>query len=35
MLLTAEPILGADEADALAEVVHSGWITMGCSSAQF
>lgn len=29
MLLVAEPCLGADEKEALVEVVDSGWITMG------
>jgi dTDP-4-amino-4,6-dideoxygalactose transaminase len=29
MLLVAEPCLGEDEKEALAEVVDSGWITMG------
>ena len=29
MLLVAEPSLGEDEKAALAEVVDSGWITMG------
>ena len=29
MLLVAEPTLGDDEKTALAEIVDSGWITMG------
>ena len=29
MLLVSEPILGADEKEALSDVIDSGWLTMG------
>src|SRR3981189_268049 len=35
MLLVSEPVLGADEKAALAEVIDSGWVTMGDRGRQF
>ena len=35
MLLVSEPVLGADEKAALAEVIDSGWITMGDRVREF
>ena len=35
MLLVSEPVLGADEKAALAEVIESGWVTMGDRVREF
>jgi dTDP-4-amino-4,6-dideoxygalactose transaminase len=35
MLLVSEPILGADEKEALAAVIDSGWVTMGDQVREF